>query len=147
MKHSYYLSSIYQYHESAQKLIEPITLVLIRVYIFYAFFLAGLTKLRDWESTLFLFEYEYAVPLLPSHFAAYLGTAAELILPLLLLMGLLTPIAGIGLFIFNIVAVLSLAEMPYAALLLHVIWGGLIFCLMVWGPGKFSVDTIMLRQD
>ncbi len=146
MKTQTYLSIFYQINEDVKKIIEPLSLLTVRVYLFNAFFLAGLTKIRDWESTLFLFEYEYAVPFLPPHFAAYLGTAAELILPLLLLVGFLTSASAIGLFIFNIVAVLSLAEMPHAAFLLHVIWGILIFSLIIWGAGIASLDSLIKHK-
>jgi putative oxidoreductase len=38
----------------------------------------------------YLFENEYQVPLIPWELAAYLGTAAELILPIFLVVGLAT---------------------------------------------------------
>ena len=59
-------------------LLEPVALLAARCYVAWAFFASGLTKLRDWDSTLMLFEYEYQVPLLPFELAAYLGTAAEI---------------------------------------------------------------------
>ncbi len=93
----------------ARLVLESLTLLSVRFYLFSVFFFAGFNKLKDWESTLFLFEYEYSVPFLRHDIAAYLGTAAEIALPVLLLIGLLTPVAAIGLFIFNFVAVISLA--------------------------------------
>ena len=44
-------------------------------------------------------------PVLPPHLAAYLGTGAELVLPVLLALGIGTRFAAIALFVFNIVAV------------------------------------------
>ena len=35
-----------------------------RFYVAWVFFASGLTKLRDWDTTLFLFEWEYSVHLL-----------------------------------------------------------------------------------
>lgn len=131
----------------ARSIVESISLLSARVYLFTVFFFAGFNKLKDWESTLLLFEYEYMVPFLRHDIAAYLGTASEVLLPTLLLLGLLTPLAAMGLFIFNIVAVVSLAEMAPAAFLLHVIWGGLIFSLIVWGPGKVSVDNFVFKVN
>ncbi|BDZ75303.1 membrane protein [Methylophaga marina] len=130
----------------ARSVLESLTLLGVRFYLFSVFFFAGFNKLKDWESTLFLFEYEYMVPFLRHDIAAYLGTAAEIALPVLLLMGLITPVAATGLFIFNIVAVFSLADMPAAALLLHVIWGGLLFALILWGPGKIAVDRFVFNS-
>jgi len=132
-----------EYVTLARSILESITLLSVRVYLFTTFFFAGFNKLKNWESTLFLFKYEYAVPLLRHDFAAYLGTASEIILPSLLLLGLLTPVAALGLFIFNIVAMLSLADMAPAAFMLHVIWGGLIFSLIVWGAGRASFDSVL----
>jgi len=130
----------------ARSVLESLTLLSVRFYLFSVFFFAGFNKLKDWESTLFLFEYEYSVPFLRHDIAAYLGTAAEIALPVLLLIGLLTPVAAIGLFIFNFVAVISLAEMPAAAFLLHVIWGGLLFSLLLWGPGKIALDRFVFNS-
>lgn len=131
----------------ARSLVETLTLLSVRVYLFTVFFFAGFNKLKSWDSTLFLFEYEYMVPFLRHDIAAYLGTATEIVLPALLLLGLLTPLAAIGLFAFNIIAVISLAEMAPAAFLLHVIWGVLIFSLIVWGPGKISVDSVVSKAN
>lgn len=131
----------------ARSIVETLTLLSVRGYLFSVFFFAGFNKLKSWESTLFLFEYEYVVPFLRHDIAAYIGTATEIFLPLLLLLGLLTPLAATGLFIFNIVAVMSLAGMAPAAFLLHVIWGGLIFSLIIWGPGKISVDRVLFKPN
>ncbi|HEC73933.1 MAG TPA: DoxX family protein [Methylophaga aminisulfidivorans] len=131
----------------ARSVLESLTLLSVRFYLFSVFFFAGFNKLKDWDSTLFLFEYEYVVPFLRHDIAAYLGTAAEIVLPVLLLIGLLTPVAAIGLFIFNIVAVISLAEMPPAAFLLHVIWGGLLFSVVIWGSGKVSADNFVFKAN
>jgi putative oxidoreductase len=61
------------------------------------FFRSGLTKIQSWETTLTLFEFEYAVPLLPPVAAANLGTAAGLFLPALLALGLLGRLSALGL--------------------------------------------------
>ena len=50
----------------------------IRLYIADVFFAAGLTKIRDWDSTQALFREEYHVPLLPPDVAAMLGAFGEL---------------------------------------------------------------------
>ncbi len=131
----------------ARSIIESLTLLSIRGYLFSVFFFAGFNKLKNWDSTLYLFEYEYTVPLLRHDMAAYIGTASEILLPSLLLFGFLTRISAIGLFLFNIVAVLSLSEMAPAALLLHIIWGGLIYSLFLWGAGKLSVDRALFKSN
>ena len=47
-----------------------------------------MTKLASWDATLYLFEYEYAVPFLPTELAAYIGTGVEITMPVLLALGL-----------------------------------------------------------
>ena len=120
-------------------LIAPL-LLLSRLYIANIFFKSGLTKIRDWESTLMLFEYEYEVPLIPFEVAAWAGTAGELILPVLLVLGLFTRISAIGMFFVNAVAVISLSEISPAAMNEHILWGGVIIMLVILGAEKFSLD-------
>ena len=123
-------------------LLQPVGLLLARFYVAWVFFKAGLTKLRDWESTLLLFEYEYAVPLLNFEVAAYLATFGEIVLPIMLVLGLLGRKAAIGLFIVNYVAVLSFEDMPAAALNEHITWGLLMLLVVIWGSGKLSLDKL-----
>ncbi|MEQ8265378.1 DoxX family protein [Pseudohaliea sp.] len=113
-----------------------------RFYVAWVFFASGLTKLRDWETTLFLFEYEYSVPLLPFDVAAWLATAGEIALPILLLAGFASRFAAAGLFIVNAVAVVSLEELAPAALNLHYIWGILLLQIFIWGGGLLSFDRL-----
>ena len=119
--------------------------ILARLYIANVFFSAGLTKLRDWDTTLFLFEEEYHVPFLPFELAAYLGTFAEIAFPIFLALGLLTKFSALGLFAVNIVAVLSLSEVPAAAFNMHVVWALLLAQLAIYGGGFFSLDRLLPR--
>jgi putative oxidoreductase len=118
-----------------------------RLYLAWVFFNAGLTKIRDWQTTLFLFEYEYKVPLLPVEIAAYLATAGEIVLPVLLVAGLASRFAAAGLFVINTVAVISLEEIAPAALYLHYIWGILLLQVFIWGSGLLSFDRWTYRVD
>jgi putative oxidoreductase len=112
-----------------------------RLYVAQVFFLSGLTKLRDWSTTLALFEDEYHVPLLPPELAAWLGTGGELLLPLLLVLGLGGRFAALGLSVMNVVAVLSLAEIAPAALAGHQLWGALLAAVALCGAGRWSLDA------
>ena len=51
-----------------------------------------------------------------------------------------------GLSVLNVVAVLRLADIPEAALMGHVFWGSLLAALLLWGPGRFSIDHILMPQ-
>ena len=126
--------------------LQPLALLAARVYVAQVFFLAGLSKLRDWETTLALFEDEYHVPVLPTEWAAVLGTGGEIVLPALLLLGLGGRLAAAGLSVVNVVAVISLAEIAPAALVQHQLWGALLLALLLWGPGRWSVDAALLRR-
>ena len=84
--------------------LQPLALLAARLTVAQAFFLSGLTKLRDWDTTLALFTDEYHVPLLSPELAAVLGTAGELVLPALLVLGLGGRFAAAGLSVVNVVA-------------------------------------------
>ncbi|GLR70965.1 DoxX family protein [Agaribacter marinus] len=120
--------------------LEHPALLIARLYVAWVFFKSGLTKINDWESTLLLFEYEYAVPVLNFELAAYLATFGELVLPVLLAIGLFTRKAAIGLFIVNYIAVISLEDIAPAALYLHYVWGIALLGNIIWGAGKLGID-------
>ncbi len=122
---------------------QPLAQLAARLYVAQVFFASGLTKLRDWETTLALFADEYRVPLLSPSVAALLGTSGELVLPVLLALGLAGRFAAAGLFAVNAVAVVSLADIPPAALQQHVFWGSLLIGLLLWGPGRWSLDRFV----
>lgn len=124
--------------------LQPLALLAARSYVALVFLRSGLTKLRDWDITLALFTDEYQVPLLPPELAAWLGTGGELILPVLLVLGLGGRLAALGLFVLNAVAVISLMSVPDAALQQHVFWGSLLLGLLLWGPGRWSIDGAWL---
>ncbi len=125
--------------------LQPVAALSARLYVAQVFFLSGLTKLKDWETTLALFADEYKVPLLTPPVAAFMGTAGELVLPVLLALGLGSRVAALGLFVVNGVAVIALAEIAPAALQQHILWGALLVGLAVYGPGKWAIDTLLVR--
>jgi putative oxidoreductase len=131
---------------TALESLQPLALLAARLYLAQVFFLSGLTKLRDWDITLALFADEYHVPLLPTELAAWLGTGGELVLPVLLALGLFGRFAALGLFVVNAVAVISLAEIGPAALQQHQFWGSLLLGLLLWGPGRWSLDAWLKRR-
>lgn len=137
--------ALWQRVTQALDLAQPAAALAARVYLAQAFFLAGLTKLRDWETTILLFTEEYRVPLLSPQLAAISGTAGELVLPVLLLLGLAGRFAALGLSVVNVVAVISLAEIAPAALQQHITWGVLLAALAIYGLGKWSLDCAWLH--
>lgn len=125
--------------------LQPPAALLARLYVAQVFFLSGLTKLRDWDTTLFLFTEEYKVPLLSPPVAAVMGTAGELVLPVLLALGLLGRFGALGLSAVNLMAVLSLSEIAPAAMQQHILWGALLVGVAVYGPGNWSADRLVFK--
>lgn len=123
--------------------LQPLAALAARIYVAQAFFLSGLTKIQDWETTLALFTDEYKVPLLPVPLAAVMGTTGELVLPVLLVLGLGGRFAALGLFVVNAVAVASLPEIAPAALQQHIFWGSLLAGLAIFGPGAWSLERLV----
>jgi putative oxidoreductase len=125
--------------------LQPLAALLARLYVAKVFFLSGLTKLSDWGTTVALFTDEYKVPLLPPALAAAMGTAGELVLPVLLVLGLAGRFSALGLFVVNAVAVISLSEIAPAALQQHILWGTLLMALAIYGLGPWSLDKLLKR--
>jgi len=130
--------------------LTPIVDLLARIWVAKIFFMSGLTKLQSWESTLALFQYEYHVPFLSDTLAAYIGTYAELILPVLLVLGLGGRISIFSFFVYNAVAAWSYPHLwtPEGALGLdqHINWGLLLAMLMCHGSGKLSLDYLIWKR-
>jgi putative oxidoreductase len=115
----------------------------IRLYVANVFFKSGLVKIGNWDGTLYLFENEYRVPLLPPELAAWLGTFGELFFPPLLALGLAARFAALSLSAVNVLAVISFWHVlgeNQAALMSHFYWGLLLLVTLCHGPGKLSLD-------
>lgn len=125
---------------------QSIALLAARLYLFEVFFRSGLTKIRDWDATLFLFNEEYHVPILPPELAAWMGTGGELVFSSMLAMGLLTRPAALGLFVVNLMAAISYPDLAPAALKDHYLWGVLALGLALFGAGSLSVDGVVWRR-
>jgi putative oxidoreductase len=130
--------------------LQPVLLVVLRIYVSWQFLKSGWLKLHDWETTQFLFEEEYHVPLLTPGFAAVLGTAGEIVFPALLVAGLLSRYAALGLTAVNVMAVVAYAHVLMsegfeAALGQHYLWGLMLLTVIVFGPGRLSVDAVLAR--
>ena len=128
--------------------LEPLLLLGFRLYVARVFILSGLTKIRDWSSTVALFTDEYHVPLLSPPIAAALGATTELSMPVLLALGLGSRFAAGVLFVFNIVAVFSYYETltQTGGINDHILWGTMLAVLTICGPGKIAVDTLLEKR-
>ncbi len=116
----------------------------LRVFPAMVFFQSGRTKVEGVftikESTWFLFEHEYALPLIPSQLAAVMGTAAEHVLPILMILGLATRVSAFGLLVMT--AVIQIFVYP-GAWITHGLWAAAFLALIARGPGVFSLDRVL----
>jgi putative oxidoreductase len=125
---------------------QALGLLAARLYLFDVFFKSGLTKIKDWDATLFLFNEEYHVPVLPPELAAWMGTGGELTFSVLLALGLVSRPAAVGLFVVNAMAAISYPDLAPAALKDHYLWGVLAVVLALFGAGRLSVDAVVWRR-
>ncbi|MBT4740383.1 MAG: DoxX family protein [Rhodospirillaceae bacterium] len=124
----------------------PVVDLAVRLWIGLVFFRSGLQKLDDWESTLFLFEYEYVLPVIPFEWAAYMGTAFELAMPILLFVGLAARLAAVPLLTMALTIQFILgANSPAYNDFNHFAWMTFLLVIIARGPGKLSIDH-WLRQ-
>ena len=126
--------------------------LLIRLHVGWVFVKSGYQKAANWESTLFLFQEEYRVPLLSPWLAAVAGTASELLFGALVMVGLFGRASALGLFAVNALAVFAYAHVLLsqgfeAAIAQHVLWGFMLLVLAVYGPGALSLDRLVARRE
>lgn len=132
--------------EPALAWVQSLLLLFIRLNVAKAFFASGLTKLRDWDITVAIFTDEYHVPLLSPSVAALLGTTAELALPVLLAFGIAGRFGALGLFVFNIVALIAYPALEEAQLVHHFYWGVMLATVALFGSGKLSIEALIVRR-
>jgi len=95
------------------------------------------------DSTFYLFEYEYALPIIPPDLAAYLATYAELSLPLLLWTGFGARLGAAGLLTMTTVIQFFVYPQSWPE---HMLWAGLLAVILTHGPGLFSVDHLARKR-
>jgi putative oxidoreductase len=125
----------------ANAIVAPIANLVARIYLGMDFFGSGLLKLEDFEETIELFEDDWALPFMPAEPAAYLATAGELILPILLFLGLFTRLGALGIFVMAVV----IEVWVFPGTVQHYYW--MIIAAMLVGQGghKLSLDNLLLK--
>jgi len=126
--------------------LAPLVDLAVRVYVANVFWKSGLVKITSWQSTLFLFENEYHVPLLSPAIAAVLATGVELAGAALLVIGLGGRAAAVALSVLNVVAVISYPELSDAGIRNHLYWGLFLLLFVVHGPGEISADHLIRKK-
>lgn len=117
-----------------------------RVFVGVTFWLSARTKVEGLSikpSTFYLFEREYALPLIPPDWAAVLATLGEHAFSVLIIAGLCTRLSAAGLLAMT--AVIQIFVYP-EAWVLHGTWAASLLAVLAYGPGRLSVDRL-LRLD
>jgi len=95
------------------------------------------------DNTKLLFEYEYALPLIPYDIAAYVATIAEFFLALTMLLGFLSRASAFGLLCMT--AVIQFFVYPHLWQE-HLVWAMMLLCLLKKGPGMLSLDRMLFKH-
>lgn len=117
-------------------------LLLGRYMIAEIFFRSGLVKLAAFDTAVDLFRDEYRTPFLPPEIAAFLATATELTMPVLLMLGLATRLAAVPL-----LAMTAVIQFTYYYHSEHYFWAFVLFTLIIHGPGTWSLDHYLRRRS
>jgi putative oxidoreductase len=141
------------FHSMTALLPEDVILLMSRLAIGSVFWRSVQTKIAGWEfagqawqffnvtdATFMLFRYEYALPLLPYKLAAYGGTLAEFFFSLMILLGIGTRFATLGL--LGVTTVIQLFVFP-EAWPTHILWYALLLLLLKRGGGQVSLDRLL----
>jgi putative oxidoreductase len=133
--------------------VPDITQALLRFALAVPFWRSGVNKwdgflqLNDVAVLLFRSEFKLHLPGGPYDFPApalmaFACGSAEIVLPILLVLGLATRFAALGLLIMTLVVQLTVPDgWP-----LHVTWAAMALGIMAWGPGRVAVDHWISRQ-
>lgn len=117
-----------------------------RIFPAAVFWQSGRTKVEGWglsENAVFLFREEYKLPLVDPVLAAHGAALAEHLLPILLVLGLASRFAALGLLAMT--AVIQIFVYP-AAWPTHGVWATALLLVAARGPGAWSLDHLLFRR-
>jgi putative oxidoreductase len=106
----------------------------------------GFLRLNDTAVTLFSDEFMLHLPGGPYHFPAptvmaFLSGCGEITFPILLVLGLGTRFAGLGLLFMTLIVELTVPDgWP-----IHLTWAAMALGIMAYGPGRISLDHLLGR--
>src|SRR5467141_5343599 len=107
---------------------------------------SGFLQLSDAADTLFTDEFMIHLPGGPYPYPAptvfaFLSGSGEIIFPILLVLGLATRFAALGLLFMTVIVELTVPDgWP-----IHITWAAMALAIMAWGPGRASLDHAIRR--
>ncbi|KEO54324.1 DoxX family protein [Thioclava pacifica] len=122
---------------------REVILLAARLFPATVFWMSGRTKVDGFmikDSTFTLFQYEYALPFIPHHWAAVMATFAEHFFPMLLILGLATRLSALAL--LGMTLVIQIFVYP-GAWVTHGLWAVAFLTVITQGPGRFSLDRVI----
>lgn len=134
------MTAITRLNQALTAIPDALVALMLRVFPALVFWQSGQTKIEGFwikNSTWFLFEHEYALPIIPYQAAAVMATVAEHLLPVLLILGLFTRLSALGLVAMT--AVIQIFVYP-DAWMTHGLWAAPLLAVVARGPGRWSVD-------
>jgi putative oxidoreductase len=131
----------------AERVPASVYALAMRAAIASVFFLSGRTKVEGFltlkSSTFYLFEHEYALPVISSSLAAHLATYAEHLFPALLVIGLASRFSAAALLTMTLVIQIFVYPGAWST---HLLWASILLYLIARGPGALSLDHAIARR-
>ncbi len=124
---------------------HSLTALLARLVMALVFFNSWLAKvdlqaLAIKPTTFYLFANEYRLPVLPSTLAAYITVIAEIVFPVLLVLGLFARYAALGMLAMTLVIQVFVYPSAYV---MHGLWAVALLFIMTHGSGRLSLDHLL----
>lgn len=98
----------------------------------------GIPRLSD--DAIFLFQYEYQLPIINPTLAAGMAAIAEHLFALLLLIGFATRLSAFALIVMTLVIQIFVYPSAWPT---HGVWAAVLLYLMAKGPGVFALDRLL----
>jgi putative oxidoreductase len=130
----------------AEAIPYSLTALMARIAAGGVFWRSGQTKVEGFhisDSTFYLFQEEYRLPLLPPDLAAYLATIGENLFSVLLIIGLASRLSAAVLLAMT--AVIQVFVYP-DAWSVHILWAVALLIVLAQGPGRLSLDHLLSRH-
>jgi putative oxidoreductase len=152
------LSTVVLFADRASRLVQAVAVpslvqLVMRVALAVPFWRSGILKwngflkLSDTALTLFTDEFMLHLPGGPYHYPApavmaFLSGCGEIVFSVLLVLGLATRFAALGLLFMTLIVELTVPD----GWSIHITWAAMALGIMAWGPGRFSIDYWLQRS-